>query len=695
MNFDRTEQEETVDFGMYFDIALNDGEISEEKVLSESYILSQISEISDRYPQRKVLDQGGMKVIYESYDLISGRKIAIASMRKIEDLEAVEHFIHEARLTAALQHPNIIPVHDLSIDSSRRPFFTMKLIEGENLQSILKKIRYKSNDYEKKYGLPELLVIFMKICDAIAYAHSRGVIHLDLKPENIQISDYGEVLVCDWGLAKYTKELPDENLNLDTKQNLKISVTNTGVIKGTPGYMAPEQADSSFGKKSYATDIFSLGAILYSILTLERPYEGSDAYEIVENTLKGALKSPSERSDLIIPASLEAVCLKALSTEPVDRYQKVSEIQNEIAKQQSGFATEAQNAGFHTLVFLLIKRHLAMTSLVLFALVTISIVVSLSLLEIQKQELVVIKAVQKSKTEEKKRLIISKDNARFKYEKAVQEFYEESYLSAYKSASEAIELDPTIKDAHELLAVYHILQMEFKEARLSALDADRDDLHSLAEKYENLKKTSILLLPKDFVQLLNDTKEIELADINLFKMIVSYCVMPYPLEDRIIIARAALRLTNPKISELKLDFMASDKEAKLSLANNHELENIECLKGMQLTELDLSNTKVRDLNSLEGMPLISLNLSNTKVHDIASVIDMPLQMLNLVNTGVSDISPIAGLPLNELYLGEFEVIDIYFVNECHELRYLSLPNGIYAKHVIEVFSADMKVVERP
>ena len=176
-------------------------------------ILDDFLTTEDRYQESKIVDQGGMKKIIKTTDSLTSRSVAKALLIDYEDEDKVERFLKEARLTAALEHPNIIPVYDIGFDEKEGPYFIMKLVGGRNFATILKSLSSKNSAESpassESFSLQDLMDIFLKICDAVAYAHSKGIVHLDLKPENIQIGEYGEVLVCDWGLAKILDE-PDQ-----------------------------------------------------------------------------------------------------------------------------------------------------------------------------------------------------------------------------------------------------------------------------------------------------------------------------------------------------------------------------------------------------------------------------------------------------------------------------------------------------
>ena len=342
-------------------------------------IFDDIVTIDERYSHNSPINKGGMKKIYRTHDALTNRPVAKAVLIECEDSVKTESFLREARLTAALEHPNIIPVYDIGVDEEEGPYFIMKLIGGSSLADILKNLSADKEDdsfslpgnEKKDYSLQNLLEIFLKICDAVAYAHSRGIIHLDLKPDNIQIGEYGEVIVCDWGLAKVMAQpegIADFSADLDPCEY--NDVTLDGIIKGTPGYMAPEQINTELGQKDQTTDIFALGGILYSLLCLKTPFDSETLEGTLQETLAGQLPLPSERAPgLSVPASLEAVAMKAMRAEKSKRYSSVSELKEEIQKWMGGFATEAENASFITSAVLLLKRHKVVSSLLLILLV--------------------------------------------------------------------------------------------------------------------------------------------------------------------------------------------------------------------------------------------------------------------------------------------------------------------------------------
>ncbi|MCM8537715.1 MAG: serine/threonine protein kinase [Lentisphaeraceae bacterium] len=318
-----------------------------------------------RYSELTKIASGGMKTIYRAFDNKTNRDVAFASLNKDLPPEYVSAFINEARLTASLQHPNIIRIHEIGFDEKDQPFFTMELKPGDSLQQILKQLKVNKPSYKSEYSLRDLITIFLKVCDAVSYSHSCDILHLDIKPENIQVGDFGEVLLCDWGLSRYVGEKESKEVLLD--QEFLLNKTLHAEIKGTPGYMAPEQI-SKQTERGFATDIYSLGALLYTILTLERPSDG-ELENILEKTLNGEVLPPVKRCpDRDIPDSLNAVVIKAMKTDISERYVSVRELAADVQKHMEGYSTSAENAGLLKELALFYNRN---KSLVLVSLVFI------------------------------------------------------------------------------------------------------------------------------------------------------------------------------------------------------------------------------------------------------------------------------------------------------------------------------------
>ncbi|VGO18040.1 serine/threonine protein kinase [Pontiella sulfatireligans] len=360
--------------------------ISEEEEASLTPILNSVGTYSERYQTLGEIAEGGEKKITLVYDHRLDRQVAMAHAVHAKTKAEQERFLREARLTANLAHPNIMPVHNMGVDQEGIPFFTMELIGGDSLKDIIAKLRDGDEAYQRNYPLTKLLDIYIKICDAAAYAHSRNVLHLDLKPENIQVGEFGEVFVCDWGLARvmHSEDPKPQEIPGTLDADILNDMTLSGMMKGTPGFMAPEQvvADS---EKTPQTDIYALGAVLYQLLTHETPVRGDSANEIIQNTRAGKIIPPHRQNpEKQIPKSLCAAALKALSLKPENRYGSVVELKQEINRYLSGYPTHAENASPITTLTLLIQRHSRITFLLLFFLLLLAGVMSVNLAIIEK-----------------------------------------------------------------------------------------------------------------------------------------------------------------------------------------------------------------------------------------------------------------------------------------------------------------------
>lgn len=310
---------------------------------------------NQRYKFIRSIGFGGMKAVLLVLDTDTGREVAMAMMPDFRERPAADltRFVREARLTARLEHPNIVPVHDIGMDLSGAPFFTMKYLRGRSLATFLRQIRRNEPDAVKEYTVDRLIQIYTRVCNATVFAHSQKILHLDIKPDNVNLGNFGEVLLLDWGLAMV---MPEPDPEIAIRPSARTSA------KGTPGFMAPEQAAGDIRKFDERTDIYALGALLYTMLTLQCPLAGKPVDEMLQLTVRGEIPPPSEVApNRPIPAALEAICRKAMELAPENRYQSVAELRADIQAFGAGFATEAEHASPLRRTALFINRNLLET----------------------------------------------------------------------------------------------------------------------------------------------------------------------------------------------------------------------------------------------------------------------------------------------------------------------------------------------
>ena len=318
--------------------------------------------VGTRYQLLERVARGGMGVVYAALDETLGRRVALKVLDvPIADGDFARRLNREARVLARLEHPGIVPVHDVGTLADGRVFYTMKFVEGQRLDKHVEAVT----------SLPDRLRLFLRICDAVAFAHAQGVLHRDLKPANVMVGAFGEVLVMDWGLAKIlreqSKEEPEEDSDVTiihasategspAGETQASQVTGQGTVLGTPGYMSPEQARGDIAQLDQRSDIFSLGALLRFLCA--PPASKTDS-------------SAKGRRD----KSLEAICAKATANHPASRYLNVSELSADVSRYLDGLPVSAgketifeKAARFYrryTIPILLIAAYLVMRILLL------------------------------------------------------------------------------------------------------------------------------------------------------------------------------------------------------------------------------------------------------------------------------------------------------------------------------------------
>lgn len=288
-----------------------------------------------RYITDRLHAEGGIGQVWLARDVHLNRDVALKTLREEfqHRTRAMRRFLKEAEITGQLEHPGIVPVYELVANpNTGRPFYAMRFVRGRTLAKAIRSYHEQRlvGDTDP-LALPTLLNALVAICNTVAYAHSRGVVHRDLKGDNVLLGDFGEVIVLDWGVAKVLGSSEDESHvttgNFDTEP--EIDQTLQGDVVGTPAFMAPEQASGQLELIDARTDIYGLGAILYEILTGQPPFCGANTVEILEKVRRDDPVPPH----LLwpdVPRTLEAACLKALAKDQADRYATATALGEEI-----------------------------------------------------------------------------------------------------------------------------------------------------------------------------------------------------------------------------------------------------------------------------------------------------------------------------------------------------------------------------
>ncbi|MCR9200061.1 MAG: protein kinase [Planctomycetaceae bacterium] len=313
-----------------------------------------------RYQLTKLHATGGMGRIWLARDNAIGRNVALKELRP-ETPSATgiwQRFLNEAKVTGQLEHPGIVPVYEVDAADEDRPFYTMRFVKGQTLHEATREFtRLRQDGKPHELPLRELITALTGVANAIGYAHSRGVLHRDLKGHNVVLGDYGEVIVLDWGLACIVgadgeageDELPISGSGVSDQ-------TNAGQIIGTPAYMSPEQAMGRRSDMNTRTDVFGLGGILYEILTGRAPYRGDTPTETLEAARQGAPVSPTDIWPDAPPA-LVAICRRAMSVRQFSRYESAVAFADELRRWQADEPVAAYPDPLLTRLHRWVRRH--------------------------------------------------------------------------------------------------------------------------------------------------------------------------------------------------------------------------------------------------------------------------------------------------------------------------------------------------
>jgi serine/threonine protein kinase/Leucine-rich repeat (LRR) protein len=702
-------------------------------------LLARRNNRAQRYVVESEIARGGMGAVLRAVDCDIRREVAVKYLLDQADPKKKLRFIEEAQITGQLEHPNIVPIHELGVDAQQRLFFTMKMVKGRSLAQVLDELRQNPKRAEKEYSLTRLLNILVGVCNALAYAHSCGVVHRDLKPANIMLGDFGEVYVMDWGLAKVRgSDAPaapmasmvgqavapapsavplNSTTSVTTSRNSKVvtgpeaDLTQDGAVLGTPAYMPPEQATGKLSDIDQRSDIYSLGAILYEMLALQPPVDKNGNYlEVLVRVSQGEILPPEERAPARaragkIPRELAAVAMKALAKDRDKRYPTVAALRRDIERFQEGRSVSAKEDSAVEMCWKLVKRNKGASLAAAAALVVLVCSLGFSFrawLHGERAHAAYVKEQEEKRAQIQRSVPAFVEAARLSVERR-------KYDNALAQVNVALDADPENAEARLLKGQVQIVRGEFAAAegelreylRLKPSDAQARKLADLCPKARPGDAGSLLAL----AQVFNQQQAPALADGLLTKFMGQnssearkqlFDVYKKRLE-------AAwpgstnwfnmdpnglfeLRLFNSDLT--RLDPLQGMPLTKLSLDGCTQLQDLTPLKGMQLASLSLHHTQVRDLAPLQGMALTSLNLTRCEqISDLSPLRGLPLTTLSLNRCSkVRDLTPLKGLPLESLNLGVCPVSDLtplhgmplkmLDVGECGQVRDLTPLQGM-------------------
>jgi serine/threonine-protein kinase len=349
---------------------------------------------SERFEKLSLHARGGLGDVSVARDLELNREVALKEIqtRYADDESSRSRFLLEAEVTGGLEHPGIVPVYSLGCHADGRPYYAMRFIRGTSLKQAIRQF-HSTQDNEtadQTLGLRKLLGHFIDVCQAMEYAHSRGVWHRDLKPGNVMLGRYGETLVVDWGLAKVATRSDESNTVvgdgvLRPQASSETARTQLGSTIGTPAYMSPEQAAGQIDQLGPASDVYSLGATLYCLLTGSAPYVDSDRDALLARVREGDFQPPRQLNPRIA-APLNSICLKAMAHAPTDRYASAMELADDVERWLADEAVQAHRESFSEQVGRWARRHRSWVRAGTIALVLIALITSVAAVMVNREK---------------------------------------------------------------------------------------------------------------------------------------------------------------------------------------------------------------------------------------------------------------------------------------------------------------------
>jgi tetratricopeptide (TPR) repeat protein len=650
-----------------------------------------------RYQRGQAVAAGGMGMIHEARQTAMGRKVAMKVMLHAWHERSVGRFLDEARITGMLEHPNIVPVHELGVDGDGQLFYTMKFVRGVTLAEVVAGLGLGRPEAARQYSLATLLTIFQKVCDAVAFAHSRGVWHRDLKPENIMIGDYGEVLVMDWGLAKEAGFGRVEASIEEGEAPVEAAPGRTmeGTVLGTPTYMAPEQARGEVSEVDHRADVYALGAILHEILYLQPPVRGASRDELVRKVGEGVLDRPEPHPTLHLPAqrvpeSLAAVSRKAMAFERDGRYQQVPDLQADITAYQSGFATSAEQAGAAKQFVLFVKRNRRVSIAVAAALVSLAAVsawFTFHLVQARWEAEQNANIAEDGRREAERQKLVAQEQTRLAEEQEKIALEQARIAKENLARATAAELGQKEAETQRDSALEDLVSAaggmsEAAEQQLA--QAENFILQERADEALRALEAAIELAPADprFRARRGDLRQ---SLWRFDEAVQDYeAVLARGPDERVALnlelSRKFAGSSEEVRPELEAALMAQDREAEIPLmyqaADRRSVDAGEVsARDLLLARLkpytpqsrwsgkdrvklladgafalDLSGLEIGDLSMLRGTGVRELNLADTNVSDLALLRGLKLRRLDLTRTSVADLEPLSAMPLEYLQL---------------------------------------------
>ncbi len=622
-----------------------------------------------KYEVGELLAEGGTGPIHSAQELSTGRVVAFKMPTAgVLDEQRRRQFLHEARITAQLDHPGVVPVYEVGDGSDGMVYYTMKRIRGITLEKVLDLIAAGTSATITKYPLQNLVTVFLKVCETVAFAHSRGIVHRSLRPASVTLGDFGEVLVMGWGTATVQRSdvkvayglvevpVPEEPLpDLD--------------VGDSPQHLSPEQVQSGLQTVDALSDVYALGVILYQILSLRGPIEPGSLEEMRERVARGEVlplkMGPGRKGVHLpggrIPAALAAVVARAMRPVREDRYQSVAELKEDVERYIAGYQTSAEGGGAWRAAWLFVQRHRRGAAVV-------GIGLGVALVSLGQTILAGRRAEQA--------LSDLRGAAGFLKDLAEMDAGVRRMEPALKKLERVLELAPWDAEALRRKAWVHVGQGKLREASvamrivLERLPSDSNARKALdvLERLEDRSPREWTVSERTLLgRLLMENQlygeALALGDAVVLTPaqrleVVRVRVGEWLGPNRDGQTRFEVSLNGGKEVELRLKEPALTRLEPLRALpvdvldlRGTSVSDLGPLRGMRLTGLKIDSLDVSDLGPLSGMPLKELTMSWVPVESVEALRACPLETLDATASGVLDYLPLFGRPLKNVRLG--------------------------------------------
>jgi serine/threonine protein kinase len=652
-----------------------------------------------RYVVESELARGGMGAVMRAVDCDIRREVAVKYLLDQSDAKKKLRFVEEAQITGQLEHPNIVPIHELGVDAQKRIFFSMKMVKGRSLADILRALANEPYNAEREYSQGKLLNIFVNVCNALAYAHSRGVVHRDLKPANIMVGDFGEVYVMDWGLAKVLHReaatvtgpvmaIPVARLattepfdlspavlvappvalavtvaasetsastgtgKVVTSRELDADLTRDGAILGTPVYMPPEQATGKIQDIDERSDVYSMGAILYEILTLEPPVSKEGGYwPILMRVSQGAIEPPEQKAPERaragkVPPELAAVAMKALAKRKEDRYATIGLLREDIERFMEGRSVSAKQDTIREMAVKLVKRNRGVSIATAAATVVLSVAAIWFLVAILRANSRTRQAYDAYVAEQNEKRLQAKKSVPSLVRAAKLLIAENQMDDALAQLNTAVGFDEAEPESRLVRAQLLIANQEYAAARI--------DLEACLKNQPRRDEA------KNLLQILRDARKDDKLTLLAFAEELGRQHVPL-LAERI--TRSAEKLMTSRnellqVYQVRVEAAWPGQGRNLTLDGNGKyhmnfpveyngVSSLEPLRNIPLSSFALYHgRKIIDLSVFKGMPLTDFVFRNSPVSDLTPLEEARLERFDMNNgPNVGDLGPLKGMPI--------------------------------------------------